>query len=53
MNEEQIRDAIRTLAFEMTSSRDLVRLCADYMDIDHNDLYDVYLYLNKLLDETE
>jgi hypothetical protein len=53
MNEEQIRDAIRTLAFEMISSRDLGRLCADYMDIDQNDLYDVYMYLNKLLDETE
>lgn len=53
MNEEQIRDAIRTLAFEMISSRDLGRMCAGYMDIDQNDLYDVYMYLNKLLDESE
>lgn len=53
MNEQEIRDAIRTLAFEMTASRDLGRLCADYMDIDQNDLYDVYMYLNKLLDNTQ
>lgn len=50
MNEEEIKTALKALAFEMTASRDLGRICASYMEVDENDLYDIHIYLNKLLE---
>lgn len=47
------KEALKTLIFEMTASRDFGRRCAQIMDIDEEDLIYVNLFVDKLLKEKE
>lgn len=53
MTEEQIKNAVEKLLFEISASQYLGSKCADIMDIDEYYLYDVIKYIeNKLENDT-